>query len=254
MKGGDIMLDDIIIKDILSVFSVYSKKGCVEEKKNRESYGLSFCKSGKITYLLNGEKYVSDSQCAIILPKGASYRILRQETGVFPLINFECDNFDTDKFLTIPISNSQNLIKLFHELSEHFYYGEKLEAKSVLYKIFAEIIKNNQDSKTSRAVNYIYKNFSDPTLSNQKIADHLKISETYLNKQFVKSNGITPKKFVQKVRMENAVKLFSEDSISMGEIAELCGFTGVYSFSRAFKRYTHKSPTEYKKELRRSVL
>lgn len=243
------MFDDIIIKDILSVFNVYSKKGYSEENKNRISYGLSFCKSGKITYVLNGEKYISDSKYAVILPKGASYKILRQETGSFPVINFECDNFYTDKFLKVPINNSQNLIKMFNELSEHFYYNEKLEAKSVLYKIFAEIAKNNKDSNASRAVNYIYKNFSNPTLTNKAIADYLKISETYLNKQFLKDNGTTPKKYVQKVRMENAVKLLSEDNNSMGDIAEMCGFTSVYSFSRAFKSYTHKSPTEYKKEL-----
>lgn len=243
------MFNDIIIKDILSVFNVYSKKGCSEENRNRISYGLSFCKSGKITYVLNGEKYISDSECAVILPKGTSYKILRQETGFFPVINFECDNFYTDKFLIVPISNSQNLMKMFNELSEHFYYNEKLEAKSALYKMFAEIENNNKDSNASRAVNYIYKNFNNPTFTNKEIADYLRISETYLNKQFLKNNGITPKKFVQKIRMENAIKLLGEDNYSMGEIAEMCGFTSIYSFSRAFKTYTHKSPTEYKKEL-----
>lgn len=243
------MFDDIIIKDILSVVNVFSKKGYSEKNKRRASYGLSFCKSGKITYILNGEKFVSDSKCAVILPKGASYKILRQETGFFPVINFECDNFFTDKFLIIPINNSQNLMKMFNEISEHFYYNEKLEAKSVLYRIFAEIAKNNKDSNASRAVNYIYKNFSNPMLTNKEIADYLKISETYLNKQFLKDNGTTPKKYVQKIRMENAIKLLSEDNSTMSEIAELCGFSSIYNFSRAFKNYTNKSPTEYKKDI-----
>lgn len=249
MESGDVMFDGIMIKDILSVLNIYSKKKSTQERVERNSYGISFCKSGKITYFYNGQKCVSDETCVVVHPKNTNYTLLRQETGSFPVINFDCENFYTDKFLTIPISNPQILFKLFNELSEHFYYNETLEAKSVLYKILAEIEKNNKDSNTSRAVNYIHKNFSDPLLTNKKIADHLKISETYLNKQFLKNNGITPKKFVQKTRMENAVKLLSEGNNSMGEIAEMCGFTSIYSFSRAFKSYTGKSPTEYKKEL-----
>lgn len=248
------MFEDIIIKDILSVFNVYSRKGITEENFDRKSYGLSFCKSGKITYIQNGKRYVSDENCAVLLPKSASYKILRQETGIFPIINFDCDNLNTTEFLIIPINNSQNLMKMFNEISEHFHYKEKLEAKSVLYKIFAEIAKINKNSNASRAVKYIYKNLSNPMLTNKEIANYLKISETYLNKQFLKNNGITPKKFVQKARMENAIKLLSEDNSTMSEIAELCGFSSIYNFSRAFKNYTGKSPTEYKKEVWNKII
>ena len=41
------IFDEIIITDISRVFMVPSPKGRYTEMKNRETYGLSFCKSGQ---------------------------------------------------------------------------------------------------------------------------------------------------------------------------------------------------------------
>ncbi len=243
------MLEEIIIKDITNAFTILSKSGCNEKMVNRKSYGISFCAGGKITYKQNGEKFVSDKNNAVILPKGGNYQILRQETGTFRVINFDCDNFKTDKFLVYEIKNSSELIELFESINTHIQRKENLKAKSELYNILAIISEKNTKNSNSKVENFILSNLSNAELDNKTVAAHIGISETYLNRQFNKEFGMPPKKYIQKARIEKAQKLLCEGKNSTGEIAEMCGFTSIYSFSRAFKNYTHKSPTEYKKEL-----
>ncbi len=92
------------LEDCLEINSPQGKEYAVT---SRRFYGLSFCRSGKITYTqrkqisdrlsgspdhaINEEKYVSDPSCAVILPKGADYRLYCNKSGSFPLINFLCD-------------------------------------------------------------------------------------------------------------------------------------------------------------------
>ena len=249
IRRGDTMLDDLVLKEITGVFHIYSKAGVTEHNKNRADYGLSFCNEGKITYRQNGVKYISDKSVAVILPKHSEYDIFRQETGFFPVINFQCENFSADHFLLFPVENPKKLVIMFEDLCRHIQYGEKLKAKSVFYEILAEIDAGNRSSTFSCGEKFIYENLGDPALNNKKIADHLKISEAYLNKKFREKHGMPPKKFVEKARIENAVKLLAENECTIGEIAEICGYSGIYSFSRAFKNRMGISPMNYKRKM-----
>jgi AraC-like DNA-binding protein len=51
-----------------------------------------------------------------------------------------------------------------------------------------------------------------------------------------------------KVRRERALEILDRDSSALNEeIAELLGFSSAASFSRAFKRWTGVTPTEFRK-------
>ena len=58
--------------------------------------------------------------------------------------------------------------------------------------------------------------------------------------------NITPYKYIQKHRMDFAVQLLQKNN-TISEVAELCGFTEVSSFSRAFKSHFGYYPTYIKK-------
>ena len=80
---------NIVVTDVLGAVTVHSVKGKTNSMNVRQSYGLSFCSEGQITYVQDGKHYISNRDHAVILPKGGSYDILRNKTGDFPVINFE---------------------------------------------------------------------------------------------------------------------------------------------------------------------
>ena len=79
------VFDEIVITEIKDVLMIPSPKGRYTEMKNRESYGLSFCKSGQITYTQNGTETVSDKYHAEILPKGGTYTLTATKREFSPL-------------------------------------------------------------------------------------------------------------------------------------------------------------------------
>lgn len=54
--------------------------------------------------------------------------------------------------------------------------------------------------------------------------------------------------YINKIRIEQAMKLIAEGDFNFTEISEKVGFASARYFSTSFKQYTGKTPTQYKKE------
>ena len=59
---------------------------------------------------------------------------------------------------------------------------------------------------------------------------------------------MTPRQYILDLRLRLARQLLSETRESIGAIAEQCGFSSVYHFSRAFHQSTGRTPSEYRRE------
>ena len=62
-----------VITEILGAVTVFSEKGRTDKMEMRKSYGISLCRSGRITYIEDGEEYVSEEGYAVILPKDKTF-------------------------------------------------------------------------------------------------------------------------------------------------------------------------------------
>lgn len=90
-------------------------------------------------------------------------------------------------------------------------------------------------------------NYGDPNLSLTMVADTFQISVPYLSSLFKASSGINFSNYVEDVRIEKAKGLLKNTSMSVGEIAAATGYGSANSFSRAFRRVTGDSASEYRK-------
>lgn len=242
-------LSEIVITDVEEAFVVNASSGKHINIESRKWYGISFCKSGKITYIHNNTKTVSTPDVAVILPMNESYELYNNEGGEFPLINFYCENNSfTDKFISVPINNINSYLKDFEKIRNYMLTKEnRLKTISILYNIFHELSLELQDSTgiLNDAKKYICKNIGSYELSNESVAEHLGISEVYFRKLF-KKNNITPKQFILDMRLDMAKQLISQTNESVTNISEQCGFSNVYHFCRIFKEKTGYTPLNYR--------
>ena len=58
--------------------------------------------------------------------------------------------------------------------------------------------------------------------------------------------GISPINDILENRLNTAKRLLALKTYSVGQIAELCGFSSIHYFSKFFKSHTGKSPSEYR--------
>ena len=241
-------LENIVVTNIDEVFSVYSPKGKTASVTNRFGYGLSFCQEGKIVYHHKGKDYVSDASCVILLPKGEDYSLTVEQTGVFPVVNFQCAEPLTDVHRLIPVRDTESLMQDYKRLrSLSLFENNRTEMLSVFYRMISGILRQQKmdDGILHPAAEHIKKQYGNSDLSNAELADLCGISEVYFRKLFEKRYGMTPKQYIIDIRMSRAKQLLAEGGMKICAVAEACGFSGPYHFSRMFKQKVGMTPTEY---------
>lgn len=240
---------NIIITKISEACTVYSLKGRSEQMLNRKSYALTLCADGQITYIQNGNEYISQRNTAVILPKGGNYLIRGDRTGFFPVINFECAEFLCDTVTVIPIQNTVRLLADFEEIKKRIYFeNNHAYIFSIFYGMLHSLSSDRFPPLLENAIRIIGNQYSDPSLTNSQLADSCQVSEVYLRKLFSKYLHTSPKQYIIDLRLQKAKQLLREGVVSIADIADDCGFSNPYHFCRLFKDHTCITPSAYRKE------
>lgn len=86
------------------------------------------------------------------------------------------------------------------------------------------------------------------------LADRLEVSKHHLIRMFTAGTGISPGKYLVHVRMHHAkIMLQSGEDTPLEIIAGACGYSCANYFSKAFKKQTGLTPSEYAKAFRQST-
>lgn len=78
-----------------------------------------------------------------------------------------------------------------------------------------------------------------------ELAGRLEVSKAHLIRTFTRETGISPGKYITRVRIEYAKLLLREGENSVTYVAEASGFSGPNYFAKVFRRETGMSPSEY---------
>lgn len=98
------------------------------------------------------------------------------------------------------------------------------------------------------AVHYMEENFSRTELTMSALADHLHISSVTLAVEFKNKMGIRPSDYLANLRMEQARELLVTTNMLIREISLSVGYEDDHVFTRRFKKYTGKTPGQYREE------
>ena len=106
-----------------------------------------------------------------------------------------------------------------------------------------------------RAVAHMERNFSRD-IRLPMLAREAGISKYHLCRVFKRHTGLTPMRFLARLRMERAKALLKEgkNSFSVSMVAAEVGFNDLGSFIKLFKRATGLTPGEFRKDKDRASL
>lgn len=96
----------------------------------------------------------------------------------------------------------------------------------------------------------INSNLDNPKLDVIFIYNEIGMSRSSLYNKLKVLTDMGVNDYINKLRMEKAISLIIFTDLTITEIAEQTGFSTLRYFSTAFKQYTGKSPSAYKKELK----
>lgn len=79
----------------------------------------------------------------------------------------------------------------------------------------------------------------------EELAQRLEVSAAHLGRVFMKKIGVSPGKYITRVRVEYAKLLLRDPDTTISYVAEASGFANANYFAKVFRRETGLSPTEY---------
>ena len=123
----------------------------------------------------------------------------------------------------------------------------------VIWQIFGKLMHSSSKRLS------VYECYIRPAISIMKtdyhsamtvsdIAARLHISRGYFTEIFKSETGVSPKKYLNDIRMKKVADLIVRNGASLTVAASSVGFPDVFTLSRAFKAYYGCTPTEYKRK------
>ena len=97
-----------------------------------------------------------------------------------------------------------------------------------------------------RATAFVENNLTTPNYTVERLAQDLCMERTGLYKKMVAMLGKTPTAFIRSIRVENAVRLIHDTSLTMTEVAEQSGFSSASYMAKCFQEDLGKKPAEYR--------
>lgn len=135
------------------------------------------------------------------------------------------------------MNNMERIFKLqYHMVLDYTERVEKLRLGKSPTKLAVEV------------ANYIQNHLSE-AISTEDIANALFMSRCHLSTKFKAETGETLVDFILKEKTEEAKRLLRYTDKTAVSISNYLGFSSQSHFSRVFKKYTGKSPNEYREKL-----
>lgn len=255
-------VSDLSVKKVTAfVRLLNSPVGIKSYRVNRERWGVALKLKGKTIYTVGDKKILSDALHPVILPKGSDYSWTCIEPGECIIVDFEADTTDSMVY-SFELNYNNFLHNTLHKIEKSLagkkpYYN--LECKNYLYEILLYLLKTAKKDYTppkkytilKPAIKYITENYYDTTITNDFLAELCAISTVYFRKTFESVYGVSPIKYLNNYRINKAKSILHSDYESIEQVALSVGYNSIYHFSRMFKLYTGKTPSEYAKASRK---
>ena len=100
------------------------------------------------------------------------------------------------------------------------------------------------DEFIKKAVECVRANIANEKFSKEDFASALAMSQSLLYKKIKALTNLSVVEFIRSIRLNYALEKLRSGEYNVTEVSEMCGFSTSAYFSKVFKEYFGKTPTE----------
>lgn len=175
---------------------------------------------------------------------------LREELSSKAVLNIFYDSYivylhnqcpsDGDSYIWVrDFLQTLSACKNYYEMLEQFVaHAQKLE------RLSRERMSCSRE--ILQALQFLQNNYSRQITLNE-VSNLVGLSPNYFSSIFKKELGTSFLEYLNRYRIEKSMKLLQNTSMKSYEIAYACGFSDEGYYGKTFKKFTGKTPNEYKK-------
>jgi AraC-like DNA-binding protein len=156
-----------------------------------------------------------------------------------------------------PASDKQQ--ELVHSLTSrlirdgvHFEPVGSMEIYALIFSLLNQLPpdtwqRKTLDARVARGIRYLETHIGRPDIRNAELAREGGMSVNAFARLFREETGYSPRKYLMRMRIEKACDLLHHNDSSIEQVANSCGFSDRYYFTRIFSRTMRLTPVQYRK-------
>lgn len=267
------ILSTISIPEIIAYYYTIKSPNYKFKGEKHTLYELTFIDNGTLDTTVDGTKYTLNSFDLMIYGKNQFHTqaVTNDSSCSYLTVMFdmECDDaskicnkvfhckkelyyavktFARDISSTIPYSKNLTL-NHFHEIIVRLFQYDYLKLDES--RPSTEAQQYFQDELLKDILDYIEKMTYEP-ITIEELCHRFSISRSSLQTLFKNNLKISPKKYINELKLSRSKQLIKENKYTISEIAFMLGFNSIHYFSRTFTQHYEISPSEYAKTIFKS--
>lgn len=225
---------------------------------------LTYIIKGQSEYTINNKKYCVKSGDLLCIPMGSRRSAVSCPENLMEAFcaniiirDVKGDHVALPLPLISNIGQHRDIIALFHDLNYVWRLrdpGYILKARAIImmimHRYFQLILYQTDisiiDKRIRKVMHYISNHFKE-SLTVRKMAELVNLSDMYFGNLFKQETGISFHKFLNSIRMNHAEDMLRSGEFKVSEIADACGFSDVFYFSRQYKESRGFAPSKVMK-------
>ncbi|AWB45835.1 AraC family transcriptional regulator [Paenibacillus sp. CAA11] len=234
-----------------------------KREKPLENYDLFYVWSGEGTVVLNDRPtQVGKGSCFLFRPGDfTSATHNPQKPLVLTYIHFDVNVPVTE--LPASYRKLENALDFEYLLSRYVrlslnkeIYGAEEEARLILKQLMIYLLREERQEQLiepkatnqlaeviQEVANYVLQHPGLPHRT-KDLATRAGLSPRYFSIKFKEITGSSVQSYIIKCRIDRARHLLLHEGMNVTEVADALGYRDIFFFSRQFKQYTGKSPSE----------
>ncbi|MBH1939620.1 helix-turn-helix transcriptional regulator [Mobilitalea sibirica] len=257
-------LDEEVLNNIVATVDYYNHRICTPSWNISEDIinfvDITYVISGQAEYTINRNKYIVSSGDLLCIPAGSLRAAISCSESLMECysINGVIRNIEGED-ITMPlpiicnIGIHKDIIELYRDLNAVWRLrdpGYVLKARAIylmlLQRYFQLIIYQKDtsiiDKRIKKVLHYMSNHYHEP-LTVQKMAQLVNLSDMYFGSLFKQETGMSFRKYLTLIRINRAEDMLYSGEFKVNEIADACGFSDVFYFSRLFKENRGYAPS-----------
>lgn len=209
-------------------------------------------------YIRGGKEYPLEKGFVYLFPGFKESKFILTDNEGFDHSYFDfaiSPLFTLDNILKIDISKDIALKYTLDAIDELFreYEGRKKDIEDIVLKYFENILFlidrstplfKYTDERIMKSIEYIHTNYGK-NIEVSQIAEDVYLEKSHFIKVFKKQIGLTPYQYIKAYRAEKARRLI-EDGMSVGQAAQMVGYSDMPAFSNMIKKTLGFYPSDFK--------
>ncbi|ATA68150.1 hybrid sensor histidine kinase/response regulator [Capnocytophaga cynodegmi] len=232
------------------------------------NYTIITAKNGKEGIEL-AEKCVPDLVITdVMMPIKNGYELCKEMKDSvllnhIPIIMLTAKTSEQDRLQGLKYGVEAYIQKPFSSKELLVWVKNILQNRKVLKEKYLSIIEsgnpqhhlhNDENLKfLQKVIKIIHSEMNNPDFNATFVADKMSISPSQLSRKLNQITGFSTSSYILKVKLNKAKKMLHDTSITLGEVADVCGFYDSSYFSRVFKKEFGITPSQYQKNVAMNV-